>query len=1087
MQYHNILRDYLRDYAIPAMLEQGWAFKPAKLYGWQYAQRGPEYHVDQPLRTHIVNGLYALTRVLEYLENKGYYHISETEFKRTLVLYTLHDAYKDFEIASTRMGRSDFSVPLIELDKLLERMHLRQFVPVKAEDIRAASVSLQSPRVADLSACTSGMSHLLTLIHLADALASQQTARDFGTAENRLREITRRDAITARQDERLSKRTGISVQVFDTKPPLAFYYHELDDYRGLSTLLIHRATEQVLDTFGLYPILYFANGILYLGSEKSEFDAEDLRNKIAANLFTQIRQEATSNERFTVAKQGLKYGQNLKFRKDIYLFSPLRDLIQAIQEYSLAKKAAGFVSKVVDKRVARTADKRQANQKYTSHEDFYTRYGIPVNADLDESLAQRWNALYFMLMGIESIAEALVSSDRLDWLLSTFHTPPSIANTIKQNSALLHTGGVSDYCIIIAYHWLINTHFTPGNRTALEVRITDVQQTAAAYALQALTPYDNEDRRRAFVNEELGIQSDIENYLRTNLTFSFKSERFIDEGLLNIYEKARNRSHKRTCVICNREIPLKVKSSDIITNIAEQQALVFSNKLQPSEKVKGQMVWCPMCYLEFMLRKLSGQSYPSDSDYNASYRLYLYVLPDYSFTPQLWEAVGQDLLMNFYGEKTVVSKLILRGSKDEPGLPTQWLEHHSVDQDWLQKVHTMFAEQAAHLKTPTKEGKPRGKHGDRITFSFKNPNYMLITYESSIPDRLTPSEKAKLTPTHVEVWAKALYAATLIHLLTGARVYITDKPYLSITRPEQMKTIIEMEGLHPLLYGLLPIHRTDAEFTDMSQRASESSARLSITALQVALDLLAAVWEINAALYRSRPNERRNLDKQVASVLEEINTNYLAGATLYKMRERDKAAPYPAFTRACWLLLPQNGNQFDEVRRTLYTDGYQLMIDKEGGDIMNLAQKITDTSLKLYFPSAKPKGRAHRFETIFRTGVEAIKSNANIDDDAEHVARVAGSILKRLERIRESGGYCPAYGTAQLETVREFAEILVKQLFRERYGRSVSKLTHEENHMADAVYFLTFQQVNLYWEEKRAKNGNSATATDEEAFDENEA
>ncbi len=83
MQYHNILRDYLREYAIPAMLEQGWAFKPAKSYGWEKAQRGPEYHVDQPLRTHILNGLYALTRVLEYLKEKGYYRIGENDFKRT--------------------------------------------------------------------------------------------------------------------------------------------------------------------------------------------------------------------------------------------------------------------------------------------------------------------------------------------------------------------------------------------------------------------------------------------------------------------------------------------------------------------------------------------------------------------------------------------------------------------------------------------------------------------------------------------------------------------------------------------------------------------------------------------------------------------------------------------------------------------------------------------------------------------------------------------------------------------------------------------------------------------------------------------
>jgi CRISPR type I-D-associated protein Csc3/Cas10d len=294
-----------------------------------------------------------------------------------------------------------------------------------------------------------------------------------------------------------------------------------------------------------------------------------------------------------------------------------------------------------------------------------------------------------------------------------------------------------------------------------------------------------------------------------------------------------------------------------------------------------------------------------------------------------------------------------------------------------------------------------------------------------------------------------------------------------------------MEGLHPLLYGLLPIRRTDVDPIDIGQRAAESSARLPLATLPALLDLLAAVWEINAALYQGKPGERRNLDKQVASILEEIKVNYLAGATLYKARERDKAAPYPTFTRACQILLPQKGDVTDEIRRTLYAEGYELMIDKEGGDLMNLAQSITDTSLRLYFPRLKQKGRAHRFETVFRTGIEVIKSNANIEDE-ELVARVAGNILKRLERIRESGGYCPTYGTAQLETVKEFAELLVKRLFSERYGRSVSKLTHEENHMADAIYFLTFQQVSLYWEEKHAKNANDTTAANDEGLNENE-
>src|SRR5258707_12660848 len=101
MQYHDILRDYLREYAVPAMLEQGWAFKAAKLYGWQKAQRGPEYHVDQPLRTHIMNGLYAITRLLAYLKSNGYYRISDTEINRLLVLYTMPVAYDVLLLANT--------------------------------------------------------------------------------------------------------------------------------------------------------------------------------------------------------------------------------------------------------------------------------------------------------------------------------------------------------------------------------------------------------------------------------------------------------------------------------------------------------------------------------------------------------------------------------------------------------------------------------------------------------------------------------------------------------------------------------------------------------------------------------------------------------------------------------------------------------------------------------------------------------------------------------------------------------------------------------------------------------------------------
>ena len=413
-----------------------------------------------------------------------------------------------------------------------------------------------------------------------------------------------------------------------------------------------------------------------------------------------------------------------------------------------------------------------------------------------------------------------------------------------------------------------------------------------------------------------------------------------------------------------------------------------------------------------------------------------------------------------------MSKLHLRGGKDEPGLPAQWLEQRSVDGRWLEQVRTMFANQAEFMKTPTKSGRPRSSYGDRLIFSMHQPNYMLITYDNVV----SRSADKNLAPTHIEVWTKALYAAMLIHLLTGARVYITDKPYLTITRPEQMKTIIEMEGLHPLLYSLFPLQRTGTGEIATSQSASESSARLPLACLVALLDLLAAVWEVNAALQTGRPDERRNLDKQVAGILEEVRSNYLAGATLYKERERDKAAPYPAFIRACQILLPQQKDKPDPIRHALYEDGYELMIDKEGGAMVNLAQEITDTSLKLYLPLTSKEGRAHRYESIFRTGIEVIKTNATTSDD-ELVAKVAGNILKRLDRI--GGGATPTYGESRVEIAGAFAELLVKRLFRELCQGSVSKLTHQENAYADAIYFFTAQQIHLRWEHYKQQKTQS--------------
>ena len=1037
--YSRILKEYLRDYAVGAMLQEGWAFKPAKSYGWKEAARGADFHVDQPLRTHILNGLFALTRLLEYLGKHGYYTLSEADFRRTLVLHTLHDAYKDPTLSHTRLGKSDFSVPLDKLGALYEHMGLHNFVELTPADLRAASVALLSPKVGDIAAGTAGVTHLCTLVHLADSLASQQTARDYRSAENRLREISKGDAVLERNDARIRRRLGEEAMSNNALPELVFYYHELDDYRGLSTLLIHQATEELLAPAGLTPLLYFANGVLYVGPKGIEINPDDLREKIAQRLFMKIREEGGA-QKLTVAKGACDPRKGMRIEKYAYLFCSLEHLLEAVIEETHLGNAKSAINRAVTD---------------------YTLYEIAPELATNGQQCQHLQAATKLIMVVENIAQALVSENIPAWLLRVFHTPEQVAEKIQMHLNELSRGGVPNYCYIIAYHWLVQARFLPDGRSWLEVDTASIQQGLKDYILHSLDGKDQEQKLLAFVEKELGIQKDLAHYLESNLIFSFASTRQVGQDPLVEYEKERRKSHKRLCTMCNRSISADVKNTDIKTTIAEQSALVFSNRRLPDQKNKNDMmVWCPMCYLEFMLRKLGGQGYPEGGDYNASYRLNLYILPDYSFTPELWTLSGQELLGAFYAEKTTVTRLALRGSKEEPALPRRWLDHSVVDEALLEGARTLFAEQAERMKT-------RGKGGDHLIFSFRNPNYMLFTYDNVV----FSGTDSSLRPTRTEVWAKALYAAVLIQLLTGARVYITDKPYLTFTRPEEMKTIIEMEGLPALFAGLFPLA---LETTDI-QRASESSARLPLGTLSTMLDLLAAVWEINAALYPQKPGkQRRNLDKQVASILQEINTNYLAGAALYKMRERDGLACYPAFTRACQLLLPQSTAA--SLRRALREAGYTLMLDKEGEAWMNLAQEITDVSLQLYRPATRKEGRAHRFETLFRTGVEALKSNTTrAMSNEERVARVAGALLKRLERLLDNRqqGFGPLYGAQRTAAVQKLAELLVLELFNKSCGQSVAKLTHEENALANAIYFLTQQEMDRYWAEKRKTQQDS--------------
>ena len=78
------------------------------------------------------------------------------------------------------------------------------------------------------------------------------------------------------------------------------------------------------------------------------------------------------------------------------------------------------------------------------------------------------------------------------------------------------------------------------------------------------------------------------------------------------------------------------------------------------------------------------------------------------------------------------------------------------------------------------------------------PHYYLITWEKAAHD--SESDDARVA-THTEAWAKALFASAVISGLTSCKVYVTERPYLPVADPAELKATITLDSPPPALHA----------------------------------------------------------------------------------------------------------------------------------------------------------------------------------------------------------------------------------------------------------------------------------------------
>lgn len=1008
----HVLEEYLAKF-MPAMLR--WRYHLILVKG------GPEYaHLpEQSHFAHIVNGVFGLTELTRFLVEHRVLpaELDEVVFREALALFTVHEVHKaqDYQ----KLDATEFGIPVTRLREEYERLGLSDFAVVDEYLMRSGNIHKRSPRQGDmlLSEQDDG-SFLWLLVRIADTFASVKTPKE---------------AVAS-----LMNYLKMLGPAFAPKSPpgkFALYYHEIRDIRGILTNALHTAVAQSLgEQLGLYPLLFFPTGTLYIGpSSLHDLERSHLiQDVITATLTTLARLGESDDD----AIRGGQRAKNYDYETYVYSFASVPKLLELVRDNTIT--ATVGVQAIVGEE--------------GGFAKLLTRKGLPpgwTNATIDERFVlsreeskeflEHWARVERYLLYVDKMLRQLAPSENaMEWLLTQFALPDTAAASLREVGELWAKGGPGKYVVPIAYHFLRGEQF--AERPAETLTANQVVEKLHHHVLQAIETLDMQAGREAAV-KALGFRQDLTIYLDENLYLSFAPGTNLHDDSLAAYSKPKRKSPETAfCALCGRGSDhIQEARSGILGDFVQ----VFSNRMLPVEIVQGNRSWCPTCHLEFILRKLMGMSLPSGAHYKKSYRINLYVLPTFSFTRDHLRFY-RPFLEKFHQ----VTNIPVRDFDKEWGLPHYWIQHRELDPNWMERLEELLEREARKI---AKWG-GRAYLGERISTasSTAQPHYYLISWEKTA--RESEQDVARIA-TRTEAWAKALFSAAIISGFTSCKVYVTERPYLPFSDPSELKATITLDGPPPALRGML-----NGQPDSVTLYGREGGRR---SGLEQVLDLSAALWLVTTMVHAP---DRTTKDKDITKRLALTNVTPLAGAHFYKefSRSNDGKSPLSPLDTAC-----------------------ELLLDIQGGDLMNLVEDISRRALDIRLPRRSyERGKVHNYELTFREGVAALRKAFALVPElretavtgrqptpealAELKALASGTLLKTMERRRT-----PNHREAIInpwhkdlnQLIGDFINVLVDEVYHGRAGGSFARFLRLENSLADGVFYVTDRSLPALWDQ----------------------
>lgn len=579
---------------------------------------------DQSLTAHLLNGLLpvtALIRRLRQLDTSVARYLDEPAYRFYIAAYILHDWEKLPEVAAmleARFGKGFKPDPITHREVfeqvLLEwanRLGLDEFLaagglgPVNDHLDTLAWITQNTQERYDTHRPTVGFK--LTLPEKVCELCASLTK-----LSDKLASIVKHPADVAQ-----NSLTDLLHRLSDGQ--LRFTYHDLAEVRGVLTNIINNALLDAHREKGWEPLLFFPNGVAYLGAKKAEgVDPANVPDAVVAKVRGLCARE--------LAMRYVGFGRDgkgLKFPDYYWLFFNAAELMRVGASAACKKLHEGSNPASAKRSASLVEFRRKGLLPATLDVEFADDIRIDQVAEFCD-LAERkvWQAFCDenKIKNRQDIAQVILDALGLSALRPEFDSIATLNEAIRSAGEKGNTGGVPLTWYFIAAQYFKQLQNQGKSANDVQALISGLAQTLA------------EKIQDAAQQETSDGWDDVRRYAAATLSLSGASQAIKPQPFhfeLERYEKTKQRGGK-PCSLCSSPYQVSEQMESGVL-FAPQ---VFTNK-QTLFSSQAKRHICSVCSAEMMLRQILMNRTPvSGGDFEGTKYRYLYLYPTYYFTTE---------------------------------------------------------------------------------------------------------------------------------------------------------------------------------------------------------------------------------------------------------------------------------------------------------------------------------------------------------------------------------------------------------------------------------------------------------------------